>query len=108
MKKDYYPLPCISDLLNALSYAKIYIKIDLQYAYHLVHITNSDAWKTSFHTHYGFYEWLVMPFGLTNAPAVFQQFVNTVFANLLDVCIIVYLNNILIYSEDKAFHKEHI
>ena len=58
--------------------------------------------------HYGSYEWLVMPFGLTNTPAAFQQFVNTVFANLLNVCIIVYLNDILIHSEDKASHREQV
>ena len=57
---------------------------------------------------YGSYEWLVMPFGLTNAPAAFQQFVNTIFADLLDVCVMVYLDDILIYSEDEAFHEEHV
>ena len=57
---------------------------------------------------YGSYEWLVMPFGLTNAPAVFQHFVNTVFADLLDVCVIVYLDDILIYSADMASHKKHV
>ena len=58
--------------------------------------------------HYSSYEWLVMPFGLTNALAVFQRFVNTVFADLLDVCVIAYLDNILIYSADMAFHKKHV
>ena len=107
-KKDRYPLSRISDLLDALSHAKIYTKIDFQHAYHLVHIAEGDKWKTSFCTHYGSYEWLVMPFDLTNAPAVFQWFINIVFTNLLDVCIIVYLDDILIYSEDKASHREHI
>ena len=64
--------------------------------YHLIHITTGDKWKTSFCLHYGSYEWLVMLFGLTNA-AMFQWFVNTIFANLLDVSIIVYLNDILIF-----------
>ena len=58
--------------------------------------------------HYGLYEWLVMPFRLTNAPAVFQCFVNTVFVDLLDVCIIVYLDDILIYSTDMASHKKYV
>ena len=57
---------------------------------------------------YGSYEWLVMPFSLTNAPAVFQRFVNTIFADMLDVCVVVYLDDILIYSGDKASHKQHV
>ena len=107
-KKDRYPLSHITDLLDALSRVQIYTKIDLRHAYHLVHISARDEWKTSFCTRYGSYEWLVMPFGLMNAPAVFQWFVNTVFADLLDVCVIVYLDDILIYSADKASHKEHV
>jgi hypothetical protein len=107
-KKDRYPLPRISNLLDAPSRARIYTKIDLRHAYHLVRISAGDEWKTSFRTHYGSYEWLVMPFGLTNTPAMFQRFVNTVFADILDVCVIVYLDDILIYSADKASHKEHV
>ena len=107
-KKDHYPLPHISNLLDAPSHAKIYTKIDLQHVYHLVCIARGDKWKTSFHMRYGSYEWLVMPFGLTNTPAAFQRFINTVSADLLDVCIIVYLDNILIYSKDKASHREHV
>jgi hypothetical protein len=98
----------ISDLLDALSHARIYTKIDLRHAYHLVCISTGDEWKTSFRTCYGSYEWLVMPFGLTNALAAFQRFVNTVFADLLDVYVIVYLDDILIYSVNKASHKEHV
>jgi hypothetical protein len=71
-------------------------------------IAASDEWKTSFRTCYGSYEWLVMPFGLTNAPVAFQRFVNTIFADLLDVCIVVYLDDILVYSEDEASHEEHV
>src|SRR6266705_1173709 len=67
-KKDRYPLPHISDLLDAPSCAKFYTKLDLQHAYHLVRIAVGNEWKTSFHTRYSSYEWLVMPFGLTNAP----------------------------------------
>jgi len=107
-KKDRYPLPLISDLLDSPSRAKIYSKIDLQHAYHLVQIAPGDEWKTAFRTRYGSYEWLVMPFGLTNAPAAFQRFVNTVFADMLDVCIVVYLNDILIYSEDMESHQQHV
>ena len=63
-KKDHYPLPCITDLLDTLSCAQIYTKIDLWHAYHLVRISAGDEWKTSFLMRYGSYEWLVMPFGL--------------------------------------------
>jgi len=107
-KKDRYPLPLISDLLDSPSRAKIYSKINLWHAYHLVRIAPGDEWKTSFWMHYGSYEWLVMPFGLTNAPAAFQRFVNTIFADMLDVCIVVYLDDILIYSKDMESHQQHI
>ncbi|KIO15013.1 hypothetical protein M404DRAFT_78252, partial [Pisolithus tinctorius Marx 270] len=107
-KKDRYPLPLISDLLDSPSHAKIYTKIDLRHAYHLVRIAPRDEWKTAFRTRYGSYEWLVMPFGLTNAPAAFQRFVNSIFADMLDVCIVVYLDDILIYSGDESSHKQHV
>ena len=71
-KKDRYPLPLISDLLDSPSKAKIYTKIDLRHAYHLVCIAEGDEWKTTFRMRYGSFEWNVMPFGLTNAPAAFQ------------------------------------
>jgi len=107
-KKDRYPLPLISDLLDSPSQAKVYTKIDLQHAYHLVRIAEGDEWKTAFRTRYGSYEWQVMPFGLTNAPAAFQWFVNSVFADMLDVCIVVYLDDILVYSDNMEDHTEHV
>jgi len=107
-KKDRYPLPLISDLLDSPSRAKIYSKIDLRHAYHLVWIAPGDEWKTAFRMCYGSYEWLVMPFGLTNAPAAFQRFVNTIFADMLDVCVVMYLDDILIYSEDMESHQQHV
>jgi len=107
-KKDRYPLPLISDLLDSPHKARIYTKIDLWHAYHLVRIAKGDEWKTAFCTHYGAFEWSVMPFGLTNAPAAFQRFMNNVFSDLLDMCIVVYLDDILIYSDDITQHRSHI
>jgi len=107
-KKDRYPLPLISNLLNSLSQAKVYTKIDLQHAYHLVRIAEGDEWKTTFRTRYGSYEWQVMPFGLTNAPAAFQRFVNLVFTDMLDVCIVVYLDDILVYLDNMEDYTEHV
>jgi hypothetical protein len=107
-KKDRYPLPLISDLLDAPGKARIYTKIDLRHAYHLVRIADGDEPKTTFRTRYGSFEWLVMPFGLSNAPAVFQRFMNDVFSDMVDVCVVVYLDDILIYSNDTASHKKHV
>jgi len=107
-KKDRYPLPLISDLLDSPRKARIYTKIDLRHAYHLVCIAEGDEWKTAFRTRYGAFEWSVMPFGLTNAPAAFQRFMNDLFSDLLDVCIVVYLDDILIYSNDITQHQKHI
>ncbi|KAG6328823.1 hypothetical protein ID866_10266, partial [Astraeus odoratus] len=107
-KKDQYPLPLISNLLDSPSKGKVYTKIDLCHTYDLICIAPGDEWKTAFHTHYGSFKWLVMPFSLSNTPAAFQRFVNSIFTDLLDVCIIVYLNNILIYSQDMVSHKKHV
>ena len=106
-KKDHYPLPLLSDLLDALKKAHMFTKIDLHHAYHLVQITEGEEWKTTFYTHYGSFEWPVMPFGLTNAPATFQRFINDIFSDLLDVCVIIYLDNILIYLGLRASSGMH-
>ena len=71
MKKDQYPLPLISNLLDSLCKARIYTKINLRHVYHLVHIAKGDEWKTTFQTCYGAFKWSVMPFRLTNTPAAF-------------------------------------
>ena len=67
-------------------------------------IANGDKWKTAFCMHYGSYEWLMMPFGLTNTPFTFQRFMNMIFTDMLDVCVVVYLDNILIYLDNKKDH----
>ena len=107
-KKDRYPLLLIADLLDSLSRMKVYSKINLCHAYHLVRIADGNEWKTAFRTRYGSYEWLVMPFRLTNAPSAFQRFVNMVFVDMLDVTVIVYLDDILIYSDNLEDHKKHV
>jgi len=107
-KKDRYPLPLISNLLDAPSKARIYTKIDLQHAYHLVRIAEGDEAKTTFRTRYGSFEWLVIPEGLTNAPSTFQRFMNGVFSDLIDVSVIIYLDDILIYSNNLAEHRKHV
>jgi len=89
----------ITSLLDRLRTAKVYSKIDLRGAYNLVRIKDGDEWKTAFRTRYGHFEYLVMPFGLTNAPATFQHLMNDVFRDLLDSNVIVYLDDILVFSD---------
>ena len=107
-KKDRYLLPLISDLLDSLCKAQVYSKIDLHHAYHLVCIADSDKWKTAFRKCYGSFEQSVMPFGLTNTPTAFQQFMNDIFSDLLDVCIVIYLDDILIYLNNMSEHHQHV
>jgi len=76
--------------------------------YYLIHITKGNEWKTTFRTCYGSFEWLVMPFGLSNIPLVFQRFMNNIFVDMLDICMVVYLDNILIYSDNLKEHTKHI
>ena len=96
------------DVLDAPRKAQVYTKIDLRHAYHLVRITAGDEWKTAFWTRYGSFEWLVMPEELTNAPAAFQRFMNDIFADMIDINVIVYLDNILVYSDSLTEHKRHV
>ena len=103
-KKDCYPLLLISNLLNSPCKAWVYSKIDLCYTYYLVCITDGDKWKTAFRTCYGLFEWSVISFSLTNAPIAFQRFMNDIFSDLLDVCIMIYLNDILIYLNNMSKH----
>jgi len=107
-KKDRYLLLLISDLLDSPHKARVYSKIDLCHAYHLVCITNGDEWKTAFRTCYGSFKWSVMLFSLTNTPVAFQRFMNDIFSNLLDVCVVIYLDDILIYSNNMSEHYLHI
>jgi len=102
-KKNHYSLLLISNLLNSSHKAQVYTKIDLYHAYHLIYIADNDEWKTTFKTCYKLFEWFIIVFGLTNILVVFQWFISNSFSNILDVCIIIYLDNILIYSNNIEF-----
>jgi hypothetical protein len=85
--------------LEQLGSAKIFTKIDLRGAYNLVRVNEGDEWKTTFRTRYGHFEYLIMPFGLTNALAIFQHMMNDIFPEYLDHFIVIYLNDIMIYTQ---------
>lgn len=106
--KNRYPLPLLQDLLDRLVHAKVFTKIDLRGAYNLVRMKPGDEWKTAFRSRYGHFEYLVMPFGLTNAPAVFQHMMNDIFRDMIDIFVIVYLDDILIFSPDQETHDTHV
>ena len=98
--KNQYPLPLIGESLNRLGRAKRFTKLDLTSDYHRMRIREGDKWKTAFCTRYGHFEYQVMPFGLSNAPASFQGYINKILAEKLDIFVIVYLDDILVYTED--------
>jgi hypothetical protein len=106
--KNKYPLPRIKDLFDQLRGASVFSKIDLRSGYHQLRIRPSDISKTSFITMYGLYEFMVMSFGLTNAPAYFMYMMNIVFMDYLDKFVVVFINDILLYSQNEQEHKEHL
>ncbi|GJR07994.1 putative reverse transcriptase domain-containing protein [Tanacetum coccineum] len=105
---NQYPLPTIDDLFDQLQGSSIYSKIDLQYGYHQLCIREGDIPITAFRTRYGHYEFRVMPFGVTNAPAVFMDLMNHVCKPYLDKFVIVFIDDILIYSKNKEEHGKHL
>lgn len=106
--KFRYPLPLVPAALEQLRQAKYFTKLDLRSRYNLIRIKEGDEWKTAFSTTSGHYEYLVKPFGLSNCPSVFQSFINDVFRDMLNKWVIVYIDDILIFSRSYEEHVQHV
>ncbi|CAN4119749.1 unnamed protein product [Withania somnifera] len=106
--KNKYPFPRIDDLFDHLRRAAVFSKIDLRSGYHRLRIRTEDIPKTAFRTRYGHYEFLVMSFGLTNAPTAFMDLMHVVPKPYLDLFVIVFIDDILVYSRNKSDHEQHL
>jgi hypothetical protein len=106
--KSKYPLPRIQDLFDQVRGAGVFSKIDLRSGYHQIKIKKEDVPTTAFVSRYGHHEYLVVPFGLTNAPGIFMNLMNKIFMTYLDKFVIVFIDDILIYSKGKEEHAKHL
>ena len=106
--KNKYPLPRIEDLFDQLKEASVFSKIDLRLGYYQLRVKEVDVLKTAFRTHYDHYEVLVMPFGFTNAPTAFMDLMNRVFHPYLDQFVMVFIDDILVYSKAAQEHEHHL
>ena len=104
-RKDSYLIPRIDETLRTIATAKYISKVDVISAFHRIRVKDGDEWKTAFNTRFGLYEWLVTPFGLTGAPTAFQQYINWVLRDELDICCSTYIDDVVIYNDTQKEHR---